>query len=45
MVTAAVTLGVFGLCWAWAEFRRTLGVDKLHRLPVILFRRLSSHTA
>ena len=34
-----ITVGVFGLCWAWAEFRRSLAIDKLHRLPVIVTRR------
>lgn len=36
ITSAAVALLVFGGCWAWAEFRQALGVDKLHRLPVIL---------
>jgi len=42
--TSAITLAVFGLCWAWAEFRRSLAVDKLHRLPVIVVRRLRTQT-
>lgn len=36
----AVTLLVFGACWGWAELRRGCGIDKLHRLPVILLARL-----
>ncbi|MEP9413443.1 OpgC domain-containing protein [Gordonia sp. VNQ95] len=31
-----IAVGVFGACWAWAEFRRACHVDKLHRLPAIL---------
>ncbi|MFT3899679.1 MAG: OpgC domain-containing protein [Gordonia sp. (in: high G+C Gram-positive bacteria)] len=38
----AVVLGVFGICWAWAEFRRALLIDKLHRAPVIIVRRVSA---
>ncbi len=38
--TVGITVGVFGLCWAWAEFRRRLALDRLHRLPVIVVRRL-----
>lgn len=38
--TALATLGVFGACWAWAEFRRAWAVDKLHRLPMITVKRL-----
>ncbi|NNG96776.1 succinyl transferase OpgC [Gordonia araii NBRC 100433] len=41
-MTGLITVGVFGLCWLWAEFRRALLVDKLHRLPVIVADRLRS---
>ncbi|MGV9481544.1 OpgC domain-containing protein [Gordonia aichiensis] len=34
----AATLLVFGACWAWAEFRRVVGIDKLHRIPTIAYR-------
>ncbi|MFT4199862.1 OpgC domain-containing protein [Gordonia sp. (in: high G+C Gram-positive bacteria)] len=39
-VTAVITVGVFGLCWAWAELRRALLIDKLHRAPVVIARRV-----
>ncbi|MEO9329962.1 OpgC domain-containing protein [Gordonia aurantiaca] len=29
----AVALLVFGTCWAWAEFRYSMHIDKLHRVP------------
>ncbi|MDL9938503.1 OpgC domain-containing protein [Gordonia sp. ABSL1-1] len=35
-VNAAVIL-VFGMCWAWAEFRRAAGIDRLHRAPALLW--------
>ncbi|MEE3850795.1 OpgC domain-containing protein [Gordonia sp. LSe1-13] len=34
-----VVIVVFGLCWAWAEFRREFAIDKLHRLPMVLHNR------
>ncbi|GGF38489.1 OpgC domain-containing protein [Williamsia phyllosphaerae] len=37
-VATGIALGVFGLCWAWAEFRRHVGLDKLHRAPVLAVR-------
>ncbi|GAC69113.1 OpgC domain-containing protein [Gordonia soli] len=40
VTTTAVTLMVFALCWLWAEFRRAMRIDKLHRLPVIVYRRV-----
>ncbi|WP_288336966.1 OpgC domain-containing protein [uncultured Gordonia sp.] len=36
LLMTAFAIGVFGTCWAWAEVRLALGIDKLHRLPVIL---------
>lgn len=33
----AVTLLVFGACWAWAELRRAAEIDKLHHLPAIAY--------
>ncbi len=27
---------VFGTCWVWAEFREAFGIDKLHRLPILV---------
>ncbi|MFW0787353.1 OpgC domain-containing protein [Gordonia sp. CPCC 206044] len=41
VTTTFVVLLVFGLCWAWAEFRRAYGIDKLHRLPVIIAQRVA----
>ena len=35
-----VVVLVFGLCWAWAEFRQEFGIDKLHRLPMVVRDRL-----
>ena len=37
-VATVIALAVFGLCWAWAEFRRHVGLDKLHRAPVLAVR-------
>ncbi|MGC5258339.1 OpgC domain-containing protein [Gordonia sp. DT218] len=47
VTTTCVVLTVFGLCWAWSEFRSACHIDKLHRLPVILARRIErrSHQA
>ncbi|AZG43925.1 OpgC domain-containing protein [Gordonia insulae] len=42
LTTTCVALAVFGLCWAWAEFRDACRIDKLHRLPVILAARIAS---
>ncbi|WP_338837705.1 OpgC domain-containing protein [Gordonia polyisoprenivorans] len=36
LLMTAFAIGVFATCWAWAEVRLALGIDKLHRLPVIL---------
>ena len=41
----AVTLLVFGACWAWAELRRAAEIDKLHRLPAIAYRATHSPAA
>ncbi|OZF04166.1 hypothetical protein CH299_07260 [Rhodococcus sp. 14-2686-1-2] len=37
-----LALGVFGICWAWAEFRRRFGIDKLHRAPVAIRRAVTA---
>ncbi|GAC57650.1 hypothetical protein GOHSU_22_01100 [Gordonia hirsuta DSM 44140 = NBRC 16056] len=44
-VSTAVTVAVFAACWGWAEFRRHLQVDKLHRLPAILSARAGRRPA
>ncbi|WP_274378033.1 OpgC domain-containing protein [Gordonia neofelifaecis] len=31
-----IAVAVFAACWAWAEFRTRLGVDKLHRAPMLI---------
>ncbi|MFT4043127.1 MAG: OpgC domain-containing protein [Gordonia sp. (in: high G+C Gram-positive bacteria)] len=36
----AVTLLVFLSCWGWAELRAQAGIDKLHRVPLIIVRSL-----
>ena len=33
-LSVCMALGVFAICWAWAEARTRFGIDKLHRLPV-----------
>ena len=43
--SVAVTLLVFGACWAWAELRRAAEIDKLHRLPAIAYRATHSPAA
>jgi hypothetical protein len=46
MTNACVVVVVFGLCWAWSEFRAAYGVDKLHRLPLITAQHIAAqHTA
>lgn len=45
LTSACVVLLVFGLCWAWAEFRRAWDVDKLHNLPEIAADRWSRRGA
>ncbi|MFT4086841.1 MAG: OpgC domain-containing protein [Gordonia sp. (in: high G+C Gram-positive bacteria)] len=34
-----IALSVFAACWAWAEFRTRMQVDKLHRLPARMLAR------
>ncbi|MGC4932488.1 OpgC domain-containing protein [Gordonia sp. DT30] len=36
MLMSALAVGIFLACWAWAEFRHTCGIDKLHRLPMVI---------
>ncbi|MCF8569384.1 OpgC domain-containing protein [Gordonia sp. HY002] len=33
-LAVGLALGVYAVCWAWAEARTRFGIDKLHRLPV-----------
>lgn len=36
LLASSIALAVFGVCWAWAEFRTRFGVEKLHRAPAQL---------
>ncbi|MGB6038527.1 MAG: OpgC domain-containing protein [Gordonia sp. (in: high G+C Gram-positive bacteria)] len=35
-LAVAIAVAVFAACWVWAEIRTRLGVDKLHRAPMLL---------
>ncbi|PWD41998.1 hypothetical protein ACN93_16575 [Gordonia paraffinivorans] len=37
----SVALLVFGACWAWAEFRHFMHIDKLHKVPGRVVRSLA----
>ncbi|UPW14101.1 OpgC domain-containing protein [Gordonia amicalis] len=39
----AVALLVFGICWAWAEFRYFTHIDKLHKVPGRVVRGVLPH--
>lgn len=41
-VAVGLALGVYAMCWAWAEARTRFGIDKLHRLPVRAVRAAST---
>ncbi|RZL22677.1 MAG: DUF1624 domain-containing protein [Rhodococcus sp. (in: high G+C Gram-positive bacteria)] len=40
-IETPLALAVFCLCWAWAEARRHLKIDKLHRAPSIVVRKMN----
>lgn len=38
VTTVTVALLVFGACWGWAEFRKSMAIGKLHEVPAMMWR-------